>query len=67
MVEFEQAWIVMCRDQGELDGDQLDVVDAIRVFWAEDEARAEVDRLSREDPNEDRYYYYEASEVARRK
>ncbi|MDX6410600.1 MAG: hypothetical protein QOE91_116, partial [Gaiellaceae bacterium] len=30
MGDFEQAWAVMCRDSGTLDGDQLDVVDAIR-------------------------------------
>ena len=66
MANFEQAWIVMCRDTGELDGDQLDVVDAMRVFWAEAEARAEVDRPRREDPSEDHFYYYEATEVARR-
>jgi hypothetical protein len=66
MGDFEQAWAVMCRDSGTLDRDQLDFVDAIRVFWTEEAALQEVDRLRREDPTGDRFYYYEATEVERR-
>ena len=56
----------MCRDQGVLDGDQLDVVDVLRVVWSQESALAEVRRLRAEDPNEDRDYYCESTEVERR-
>jgi hypothetical protein len=66
MTEFEQAWIVMCRDSGVLDGDELDFVSALRVYWAEAEALTEVERLRHEDPSNDHFYYYEETEAARR-
>lgn len=62
---FDQAWAVLERDSGELDGDQLDVVTVLRVFSKEAAALAEVDRLREGDPNPDHFYYYEATEVER--
>jgi hypothetical protein len=55
----------MRRDTGTLDGDKLDVVDALRVFWSKDAALREAERLRRDDPSEHRLYYCEATEVER--
>jgi hypothetical protein len=66
MTDFEEAWVVMCRDTGTLDGDELDVVTALQVLWTEDAARAEVERLRGEDPSDDHFYYYEATQAARK-
>jgi hypothetical protein len=66
MPDFEQAWAVVVRDSGTLDGDQLDVVEVLRVLWNPEDALAEVDRLRQSDPSNDRFYYYEETEVERR-
>jgi hypothetical protein len=63
--EFDQAWVVMCRDTATLDGDELDIVDALRVFWSKDAALREAERLRRDDPTEDRLYYCQATEIER--
>jgi hypothetical protein len=65
-LDFEQAWAVMCRDTGVLDGDQLNVVEVLRIYWSEDAALAAVHRLRAEDPDRDHFYYYAATQVARR-
>jgi hypothetical protein len=49
-----------------VEGDDADTVDVLRVFWSEDEARAEVERLRERDPSPDRLYYCEATAVQRR-
>jgi hypothetical protein len=66
MGALETAWAVVCRESGELDGDQLDVVEVLRVYWTEEAAREEVYRLKREDPDNNHFYYYEQTEVATR-
>jgi hypothetical protein len=65
VTECDQAWVVMRRDTGTLDGDKLDVVDALPVFWSKDAALREAERLRRDDPSEHRLYYCEATEVER--
>jgi hypothetical protein len=64
--EYEQGWAVMCRDTGVLDGDQLNVVEVLTVYWTEDAATAEVDRLRADDPDRNHFYYRAATKIARR-
>jgi class 3 adenylate cyclase len=66
LAEFEPAWAVIVRDWSPVEGDDADTVDVLRVFWSEDEARAEVERLRERDPSPDRLYYCEATAVQRR-
>jgi class 3 adenylate cyclase len=66
LAEFEPAWAVVVRDWSPVEGDDADSVDVLRVFWSEDEARAEVERLRERDPSPDRLYYCEATAVQRR-
>jgi class 3 adenylate cyclase len=64
--EFEPAWAVVVRDWSPVEGDDADTVNVLRVFWSEDEARAEVERLHERDPSPDRLYYCEATAIQRR-
>jgi class 3 adenylate cyclase len=64
--EFEPAWAVVVRDWSPVEGDDADTVNVLRVFWSEDEARAEVERLRERDPSPDRLYYCEATAIQRR-
>jgi hypothetical protein len=64
--DFEQAWAVMCRDTGVLDGDQLNVVEVLRIYWAESAALAEVERLRTQDADRDHFYYYAATQAVLR-
>jgi hypothetical protein len=64
--EFEQAWAVMCRDTGVLDGNQLNVVEVLSVHWSEEAALGEVQLKRVEDPDRDHFYYYAETKVARR-
>jgi class 3 adenylate cyclase len=64
--QFEAAWAVVVRDWSPVEGEDADTVDVLRVFWSEDEARAEVERLREADPSPDRLYYCEATAVRRR-
>lgn len=65
MPDFDKAWAVVLRDSGELDGDQLDAVDVLRVYRSEEAARADVERRRAEDTNGDRLYYCEETEFER--
>jgi hypothetical protein len=55
----------MCRDTGILDGDLLDVVEVLRVFWTHESALTEMHRLRAEDSGDDHFYYCAATEIAR--
>jgi hypothetical protein len=64
---FDGAWAVLMRNTGWLDGDKLDVVDVLQVYWEKADAVAEVDRLRADDPREnDHFYYCEETQVERR-
>ena len=65
MPDFDQAWAVVLRDSGELDGDQLDTVNVLRIYRSEEAARSEVERRRAEDTNQDHLYYCEETEVER--
>lgn len=65
MADFDQAWAVLLRDSGELDGNELDHVTVLRVYRSEAAAVAEVTRLRTEDTSDDHLYYSEATEVER--
>jgi hypothetical protein len=65
VTDFDRAWAVLLRDTGELEGDELDVVDVLRVYRTDEAARAEVRRLRAEDHDENHLYYYEATELER--
>jgi hypothetical protein len=65
-VEFEPAWAVVVRDVSPVEGEDADIVDVLRVFWSETDAHAEVLRLREGDPNPDRFYYFETTEVQSR-
>ncbi len=64
--DFEEAWAVVCRDTGVLDGDPLNVVEVLRIYWSKEAALAEVHRLRGADPDPDHFYYYQRTQAARR-
>ena len=66
MTEVRNVWAVVLRDLSPVEGDEADVVTVLKVFWREIDARDEVHRLREADPNEERLYYCEATEIARR-
>jgi hypothetical protein len=63
--EFREAWAVICRDVGwdEESETEKDVFTVLRVFWREADALAEVHRLRRADPDDDRFYYMEETKA----
>ena len=63
MTEFRRAWAVLARVTSTFD--QTPMLDVLRVFWDEADARAEAERLQAQDPNEDHVYYVEETEVER--
>jgi len=65
VTDFDRAWAVLLRDTGQLEGDELDVVDVLRVYRTDGAALAEVRRLRAEDQDEDHLYYCEETEVER--
>jgi hypothetical protein len=66
-VGFEPAWAVVVRDVSPVEGEDSDIVDVLKVFWSETDAHAEVLNMRERDPNPDRFYYFQATEVQSRR
>jgi hypothetical protein len=63
--EFEKAWAVVRLDYTPIEGEEAAIRDVLRVFWTEEDALAEVERLKDAHGTDDRSFYYEETEVKR--